>query len=50
VYVSVKVLTRSGSATVRHCKARGSKFLVGLEFSELLNPDVKRPVTRADMY
>jgi hypothetical protein len=37
VYISVKVLMRSGSATVRHCTARGSKFLVGLEFTELLN-------------
>lgn len=37
VYIFVKVLMRSGSATVRHCTARGSKFLVGLEFTELLN-------------
>ena len=38
VYISVKVLMRSGSATVRHCTARGSKYLIGLEFTELLNP------------
>lgn len=37
VYISVKILRTSGSATVRHCTARGSKFLIGLEFTELLN-------------
>jgi hypothetical protein len=38
VYISVKMLMRTGSATVRHCTVSGSKFLIGLEFTELLNP------------
>jgi hypothetical protein len=37
VYIFVKILNRSGSATVRHCNARGSKFLIGLEFTELID-------------
>jgi hypothetical protein len=36
IYVTLKVLKRSRSATVRHCTAHGSKFLIGLEFTELL--------------
>ena len=39
VYISVGVLARTGSATIRHCTAHGSKFLIGLEFIELLTPD-----------
>ena len=39
VYVSVKELKRSGTAIVRHCIPHGPKFLIGVQFTELLTPD-----------
>ena len=36
VYVHVKTIQRTGTATVRHCTRRRFRFLVGLEFDELL--------------
>jgi hypothetical protein len=42
LYISVKVLRRSGSATVRHCMPHGTKFLIGLEFTGLFTANGKR--------
>jgi hypothetical protein len=33
LYIDIRLIKRMGTATVRHCTRRRSKFLIGLEFN-----------------